>query len=61
MSGLIPMDPADYDTRIPPADLACCDHCGGTGAVWDGRDPQTGDVCPVCAGDGVLPEYGVAS
>lgn len=57
----IPMDPLDVE-QLPPVDLAACDHCQGTGAVWDGRDPQTGDVCPVCKGDGVLPEYlGVAS
>lgn len=53
---LIPLDPMDAE-QLPPEDLEVCDHCGGSGAVWDGRDPQTADACPVCKGEGILPEY----
>lgn len=59
-SPVIPLDPVDVE-QLPPEDLAACDHCGGTGAVWDGWDPQTAEACPRCGGEGVLPDLGVAS
>lgn len=57
MNAPIPMDPVEAETRIPPEDLATCDHCRGSGVVWDGWDPQSADTCPVCKGEGILPEY----
>lgn len=57
----IPLDPQDLD-KLPPADLDVCDHCGGAGAIWPtSGDPQDVEACPVCQGDGVIPELGAAS
>lgn len=57
MSAFVPIDPLDLD-RLPPADLFLCDHCGGTGGIWPtSGDPQDVTDCPVCLGEGVLPEY----
>jgi molecular chaperone DnaJ len=32
---------------------APCDHCGGAGVVWRGRDTLESGPCPACAGAGV--------
>lgn len=52
----LPPDPVDL-ANAEPDDIDLCNHCSGTGAVWDGRDLQTADACPVCKGEGILPEY----
>lgn len=56
----LPFDPADLD-RLPPDDVAACDHCGGTGGIWVSVDPADVLDCPICAGEGILPDYWAAS
>ena len=52
----LPMDPID-EANLPPEDLDQCQRCGGYGVLCPTPDPQDAYDCPVCAGDGVLPEY----